>query len=116
MGKKIIVLDFGSMVLEADMFDSVVADEFVHNLPCTIPLQKWGDELYGPIGIDLGEETLVPAIPPGGIAYTNNGNYVCIFWGQTPAWPVEHIGQVRGDTWKKLIENPSHGSVTIRLK
>lgn len=116
MGKKIIVLDFGSLVLEADMFDSIVADGFIKNLPYTTALQKWGSELYGSIGIDLGEEKPVSTIPSGGIAYTNNGNYVCIFWGQTPAWPVEYIGQIKGETWKKLVENPSHGSVTIRLK
>ncbi|MFC1862725.1 cyclophilin-like family protein [Thermodesulfobacteriota bacterium] len=42
-------------------------------------------------GINLGEDNPVPDIPPGGIAYTNNGNFLCIFFGQTPAWSVEYI-------------------------
>lgn len=46
---------------------------------------------------------------------TNNGNYFCIFCGQSPAWPVEYIGQVKGESWKKLIEN-SFDLVTIRPK
>jgi hypothetical protein len=113
MSKNQILLDFGSICLEAELFDSSVADGFLKNLPCTVSLIKWGDELYGSIGIDLGEEKPVPDIPPGGIAYTNNGNYVCIFFGQTPAWPVEYIGQIKGDSWKTLIEN-SFDSVAIR--
>ncbi len=77
---------------------------------------KWGEELYGSIGVDLGEANPVEAIPPGGIAYTNQGNYVCIFFGQTPAWAVEHIGQVADDQWKSLVENPGSVSVVIRAK
>lgn len=113
MEKNQIILDFGSASLVAELFDSSVANGFFENLPCTVHLVKWGHELYGPIGIDLGEENPVPDIPSGGIAYTNNGNYFCIFFGQTPAWPVEYIGQVKGDGWKKLIET-SFNSVTIR--
>ena len=115
MEKKKIILDFGSMSLIAELFDSSVAAGFFENLPYTANLEKWGNELYGSIGINLGEENPVPDIPPGGIAYTNNGNYVCIFFGQTPAWSVEYIGQVIGDGWEKLIEN-SFRSVTIRPK
>lgn len=113
---KKIILDFGSLKLEATLSDSSVADNFYANLPFTIPLQKWGGELYGPTGMDLGEENPVPTIPPGGLAYTNNGNYFCIFFGQTPAWSVEHIGEIDGVGWEKLIENSSYDKVTIYAK
>jgi hypothetical protein len=116
MQKKQIVLDFGSLVLEVKLFDSSVAAKFAKNLPYTVSLQQWGHELYGSIGKNLGEENPVSEIPPGGIAYTSNGNYLCIFFGQTPAWPVEYIGQVIGDDWKKLVEHPYHDSVTVCLK
>lgn len=114
--KKRIILDFGSIVLDAELFDSSIADSFARNLPYTINLEKWGNELYGSIGIDLGKENPVPDIPSGGIAYTNRGNYVCIFFGQRPAWQVEHIGQIINNGWKKLVGNTSCNSVTIRLK
>ena len=50
---------------------------------------------------------------------------MCIFFGQTPAWPVEHIGQtpawpvehigrIAGDQWERLLENPDLDAVTIR--
>nr|WP_319394161.1 cyclophilin-like family protein [uncultured Desulfobacter sp.] len=54
--------------------------------------------------VSLREAKPVPAIPPGGIAYTNNGDYVCIFFGPTPAWPVEYIGQIDGGTWKNWLK------------
>jgi hypothetical protein len=116
MKKKRIELDFGAFVLEAELFDTVIARRFAKQLPCAIGLTSWDRELYGPMGTDLGEENPVPHIPEGGIAYTSNGNYVCIFFGQTPAWPVEHIGQMTGDQWTRLLENPSLDSVVIREK
>jgi len=42
------------------------------------------------------------------LAYTNKGNYLCVFYGQTPAWPVEFIGQIIDDQWKQLLENDVH--------
>jgi hypothetical protein len=111
-----IILDFGSLLLDARLFDTKVASRFTGNMPYMVDLEKWGNELYGPIGVDLGEEHPVPEIPPGGIAYTNKGNYVCIFFGQRPAWSVEYIGQITGDGWKKLLGNTSCKSVTIRSR
>ena len=67
-------------------------------------------------GIDFGEENPVPDIPPGGIAYTSQGNYVCIFFGQRPAWAVEYIGQIMDDQWEKLVANLTQAFVEIRLK
>ena len=107
-------LDFGPFVLEAQLFDTALAKRFADQLPYDVSLMQWGNELYGSIGIDLGEESPVPDIPAGGIAYTNNGNYLCVFFGQTPAWPVEYIGQIVGNQWKQLVENPSHKSLTLK--
>jgi len=111
-----IALDFGAFVLDAVLFDTAVANSFAQHLPYNVRLLQWGSELYGATGKDLGEEHPVTQIPSGGIAYTNKGNYVCIFFGQTPAWAVEHIGQILNDQWKTLVENPSQESVVIRLK
>jgi len=111
-----ITLDFGAFVLDARLFDTAVARSFAEHLPYNVRLLQWGNELYGSIERDLGEENPVEKIPPGGIAYTSKGNYVCIFFGQTPAWAVEHIGYIIGDQWKMLVENPLHDSVVIRLK
>jgi hypothetical protein len=116
MQGKHIILDFGSFKLNAELFDTTIARSFFHNLPYTIQLQQWGDELFGSIGRDFGEEEPVPQIPPGGIAYTNSGSYLCIFFGQTPAWPVEYIGQIKDDEWKRLVATTPYHSVIIEEK
>ncbi len=119
--KNRIELDFGDFVLEAELFDAQIAKKFAQHLPYQVNLTHWGNELYGSIEAklgekDLGEDNPVPDIPPGGIAYTNQGNYVCIFFGQQPAWSVEYIGQIIDDQWEKLVANPAQTSVEIRLK
>jgi hypothetical protein len=73
MSKKQIELDFGSFILDAELFDTKIARKFSDKLPYTVSLMQWGKELYGSIGINLGEENPVSAIPPGGIAYTYGG-------------------------------------------
>jgi hypothetical protein len=109
-----IELDFGPVVIDATLFNTPIARKLIKILPVTVPLMQWGNEFYGSIGVDLGEEHPVEEIPPGGIAYTNSGNYVCIFFGQRPAWAVEHIGQIVDDRWQCLGEIPDCRSVTIR--
>ena len=100
-----IQLDFNSFIVNAELFNTKIADNFHNNLPYDIELIFWGNEAYGSIDIDLGEENPVPDIPAGGLAYTNQGNYFCIFFGQKPAWDVEYIGKIEGDEWRKLIGN-----------
>jgi hypothetical protein len=109
-----IELEFGSVVIQADLFHTTIARKFLEHLPVSVKLMQWGEEFYGSIGVDLGEEAPVENIPPGGIAYTNQGNYVCIFFGQRPAWAVEYIGQIAGEQWRRLYEIPDCRSVTIR--
>ena len=109
-----IELDFGSVVLGARLFETAIAKNFLQHLPVRVNLMQWGEEFYGSIGVDLGAENPVDTIPPGGLAYTNSGNYVCIFFGQRPAWAVEHIGQIADDQWSRLREIPGCRSVTIR--
>jgi hypothetical protein len=91
---KNIVLDFEGLVLEAELFDNSIAEKLYNSLPLEISLTHWGDEMYGSIGKDLGEDKPQASIPPGGIAYTSQGTYLCVFYGQNPAWPVEFIGQL----------------------
>lgn len=84
------------------LFDTEIGRRLYERLPLRVSLQTWGNESYGSIGYDLGEEIPVPDIPPGGIAYTNHGNYLCFFYGQRPAWPVEHIGEILNEEWNQL--------------
>ena len=107
MIKNKIALDFGTLILKATLFDTDIARKFSRQLPYEVALTQWGEELYGPIGVNLGEEAPLDDIPAGGLAYTNRGNHICIFMGQTPAWPVEYIGHFDDDRWISLMDNTS---------
>jgi hypothetical protein len=98
-----IILDFGTFELHAGLFNTPVCEALVKILPATVELTCWGGELYGPLPLSCNKMgKLVPAIPQGGIAYSYRGPYLCIFFGQTPAWPVEHIGKIEGKEWERL--------------
>lgn len=99
-----IKLQFADFSLSAELFDTRIANEFAEGLPYEIELTGWGSELYGSIGRSLGSENPVPDVPPGALAYTEHGDYLCIFFGQRPAWPVEHIGMISDDSWSLLKE------------
>ena len=95
-------LDFCEAVMPGRLFDTEIGRRLYRQLLVRISLQTWGDESYGTIGVDLGEESPVPDIPPGGIAYTSQGAYLCFFYGQRPAWPVEHVGEILNGEWNQL--------------
>jgi len=97
-----VIIELGDLKLRAEIFNDPVSKKFLLNLPYEIKITRWGEELYGPIQADLGEHNPVPDIPPGGIAYSRKGGFVCIFFGQTPAWPVDHIGNILDGEWKLL--------------
>ena len=98
-----IVIDFGKVQLDAELFDTKTGAALWNRLPQEIQLTSWGNEAYGPIRGDvIPGEAPVPEIPAGGLAYSRSGNFFCIFFGQRPAWPVEYIGCIQGDTWEAL--------------
>lgn len=99
-----VILDFGPFTLDAELFDHPASRALVPHLPVTVSLTQWGGELYGPLPVDPGSHNPVPEIPPGGLAYSQNGRYFCVFFGQTPAWDVDYIGQIAGDSWKQLLK------------
>lgn len=107
---KKIILDFKQFKLKAELFSTDIAGKFYNILPCPIDLTGWGHELYGTTGKDLGSENPVPLIPAGGLAYSTRGQYLCIFFGQTPAWPVEDIGRITDD-WGLLNDGLRHVQV-----
>ena len=93
-----IVLEFNSgdesFELMAKLFDTPVADSLYASLPQNISLTHWGQEMYGSVQGTHGSYQPVSVVPRGGLAYTKQGSYFCVFYGQTPAWPVEHVGQL----------------------
>ena len=97
--------------LRAAVFDTPTGRGFLASCVPTrgLPLSTSGCEVYGPLGVKLPVHELQPRIPAGGLAFSHRGQYLCVFYGQDPAWPVDYIGHVEGDyealkqgTWKTL--------------
>lgn len=79
-----------------------VSQALLASCPHEMSLQTYGAEVYGPLRTPLPSHKLQPMIPPGGLAYSEQGNYLCVFWGAVPAWPVDYIGQI--DEWEPLAK------------
>jgi hypothetical protein len=110
-----VVLDFGEFELRADLFNLPVCTALIAVFPATVSLTSWGGELYGTLELaEVKKGKLVAEIPAGGIAYSYRGSFLCVFFGQTPAWPVEHIGNIEGNEWVTL-KNVPIDKVLIRL-
>ena len=65
----------------------------------------------GELRLDLPSTRRQPQIPPGGLAYSLQGSYLCVFFGQTPAWPVDYIGQI--DEGWDVLRNASWQSLSV---
>lgn len=111
---KDIILEFDSFSLEATLFEHPVAERFYDSLPQTVSLSSWGKELYGSVKGSFGHHEPQADIPSGGLCYTERGSYFCIFFGQSPAWPVEHIGKITSSDHSKLSSGLNE--VTVRKK
>ncbi len=99
---KKIVLDFGTIRLKGKLNNTGSAQLLYENLPLKIKLVQWGNELYGETGIISHGRDLVSRLEAGSIAYSLKGTYLCVFYGQQPAWPVEVVGKIDGNEWEKL--------------
>ena len=100
-----------SLQLRARVFDTSLGKAFLASAPHEIHrLSSYGAEVYGPLRLALPSISVQPRIPSGGVAYSESGNYLCIFYGQVPAWPVDYIAQIdegweslQGGNWRDLI-------------
>ena len=99
--------------VQATLKDSSTANAFYDLLPLEKRANKWGDELYFEIPLNMPEENPKAIVPSGTIAYWPVGNAFCIFFGQTPASPVNVIGFLDSDPDSfKQVRNGEH----IRLE
>jgi len=103
----------GPVQMTATLNDTETAKKLWEILPTENSGSRWGDEIYFPIPTKMQEQDAQASVPSGTIAFWPPGDSFCIFFGQTPASPVNVIGTLDGnpDEFKQIS-----GGQLIRLE
>jgi len=83
--------------MTATLNESASAQKFYAALPIEGSANRWGEEIYFDIGLEMPEENPQAQAPSGTIAYWPPGTAFCLFFGQTPYSPVNLLGTLDGD-------------------
>jgi len=65
-------------------FNPRTAEAILKALPFTSEVNRWGDEIYFEIPVELSEEESRIEVEKGDVAYWPPGRAMCIFFGLTP--------------------------------
>ena len=87
----------GAVEMTATLNDTPTAKLIADALPITSAARRWGDEVYFDIPVHDEERDAQAQVPSGTVAYWPPGPCFCIFFGQTPASPVNVVGALDGD-------------------
>lgn len=99
------VIDSATIELELDDTKSPkTVESFLKNLPFSVDLNVWGEEIYTSTSpISVSEENAQPLVSLNDVAYWPTGKAICLFYGPTPigkkgeitpASPVNIIGKI----------------------
>ena len=75
----------GSVTCTASLSPNRTARAIWNALPIEGRANRWGDEIYFEIPVDLAEDDGREEVELGDLAYWPPDNALCIFWGATPA-------------------------------
>ena len=100
--------------------------KFVENLPFTVGVNLWGEEIYTDESpINQKEENAKGLVELNDVAYWPSGKAICLFYGPTPIGkkgeikpysPVNVIGKILKPN-KSVLDNISDGfEATFQLK
>jgi hypothetical protein len=104
-----IVIHAGELRLHAELYENETARAILDALPIEGRANRWGDEVYFsiPVQLDLMSDAR-DQMQVGELAFWPPGNAFCIFWGATPASEgsepraaskVNPFGKIEGDAW-----------------
>jgi len=83
--------------MTAELNDTPTARKVWEALPIESTTRLYGKEVYFEIPVHMDEEDAQAQVPSGTIGFWPPGECLCIFFGQTPASPVNVVGQLEGD-------------------
>ena len=124
---EIVIPQLKNIEIELDDSNSPnTVKKFVENLPFTVGLNLWGDEIYTEESpIQEKEENAKPLVELNDVAYWPTGKAICLFYGPTPIGkkgeikpysPVNVVGKILKPD-KSILRNISDGSeATFQLK
>jgi hypothetical protein len=102
-----IAIQIGTLSMEAELNDTLTAQQIAAALPLRSSFNTWGDEIYFSIPINAAlDDSVQEVVELGDLGYWPPGKAFCIFFGQTPASQpgkimpasaVNVIGKVLGD-------------------
>jgi len=119
-----IIIKIGDLELKGEFNDTPAGQAAAQALPFEWSGSRWGDEYYGPPGVDFGEHPgkKGTAMKVGDLGWHAPNQWFCLFFGPTPASsgdapvaaaPILTVGHVRGD-WEALRK--MGGSIKARLE
>jgi hypothetical protein len=78
-------LSAGGLSCTATLLSNPTAQAIWDALPIEGRANRWGDEIYFTIPVQLEEDEAQAEVQVGDLAYWPPGSALCIFWGPTPA-------------------------------
>jgi len=120
------ILNSSSIILELNDENSPkTVKSFLEQLPFTLELNVWGDEIYTSSSpIEIPEENSQSPVSLHDVAYWPTGRTICLFYGPTPigkngeitpASPVNIIGKII-DPDKSVLDTAEGKEATFSLK
>ncbi len=115
-----------SIILELnDDASPKTVKSFLENLPFTVDLNVWGDEIYTSSSpVTIPEENAKSPVSLNDVAYWPTGKAICLFYGPTPmskngeitpASPVNVIGKII-DPDKSVLDSAEGKEATFSSK